>query len=66
MCGWKLVKITAIWQALTCIGNLIIIDSGTLPAKSMEYSENTMETLSLDITIYCKWHQPQINVVILM
>ena len=26
-----------------------------LPAKSMEYSENTIETLALDILIYCEW-----------
>ena len=25
----------------------------TLPAKSLEYSENTMETLAFDILIYC-------------
>ena len=27
----------------------------TLPAKGMEYSENTMETLAFDILIYCEW-----------
>ena len=27
----------------------------TLPAKSMEYSENTIETLAFDIIIYCEW-----------
>ena len=27
----------------------------TLPAKSLEYSENTMETLAFDILIYCEW-----------
>ena len=27
----------------------------TLPAKSMDYSENPMETLAFDILIYCKW-----------
>ena len=29
-------------------------DAYTLPAKSLEYSENTMETLAIDILIYCK------------
>ena len=27
----------------------------TLPAKSMDYSENTMETLAFDILIYYEW-----------
>ena len=26
----------------------------TIPAKSMEYSENTMETPEFDILIYCE------------
>ena len=32
-----------------------IWDQCTLPAKSLEYSENTMEILVYDILIYCKW-----------
>ena len=27
----------------------------TLPAKSIEYSKNTMETLAFDISIYYEW-----------
>ena len=27
----------------------------TLPVKSMEYSENTIETLTFDILIYSEW-----------
>ena len=33
--------------------NFVVVN--TLPAKSLEYSENTMETLAYDILIYCKW-----------
>ena len=32
-----------------------LFNNYTLPAKSLEYSENTMETLAFDILIYCKW-----------
>ena len=31
------------------------MDIITLPAKSLEYSESTIETLAFDILIYCKW-----------
>ena len=39
---------------------------GTLPTKSLEYSENIMETLAffhLNL-LQMDWHQPQINMVI--
>ena len=39
------------WHALT----ELLIYYYTLPAKSMEYSENTMVTLAFDILIYCEW-----------
>ena len=35
--------------------NLLGHDDITLPAKSMEYSENAVETLAFDILIYREW-----------
>ena len=32
-----------------------ILKAYTLPAKSLEYSANTMQPLAFDILIYCKW-----------